>query len=65
MTGYELARRIRQESWGQNMLLVALSGWGESKHKKLARDAGFDYHVTKPADVQALTELLQKSQRTH
>jgi CheY-like chemotaxis protein len=65
MTGHELARRIRQEPWGQNMLLVALSGWGESKDKKLARDAGFDYHITKPADVQALSELLQKGQRTH
>src|SRR5450432_554244 len=65
MTGHELARRIRQEPWGQNMLLVALSGWGESKDKKLARDAGFDYHITKPADVQALSELLQQGQRTH
>jgi CheY-like chemotaxis protein len=65
MTGHELARRIRQEPWGQDILLIALSGWGASKDKKLARDAGFDHHVSKPADVQTLTDLLRNCLRTH
>jgi PAS domain S-box-containing protein len=58
MNGYEAARRIRQQPWGRDVFLVALTGWGQEEDKRRAREAGFDYHVTKPADPAALTKLL-------
>jgi DNA-binding response OmpR family regulator len=50
LTGYEVARRLRQEAWGPELFLVAMTGWGQVKDKELARQAGFDRHFTKPLD---------------
>lgn len=58
MDGYEVARRIRQRQWGRNMLLTALTGWGQDEDKRRSRGAGFDHHLTKPVDPAALMELL-------
>lgn len=58
MDGYETARRIRASPEGRDVLLVALSGWGEGQVSDLARDAGFDRQLTKPASFEALQELL-------
>jgi len=59
MDGYEVARRIRGELGLGDALLVALSGYGEDRHRRLAREAGFDQHVTKPVDASKLEELLK------
>jgi PAS domain S-box-containing protein len=59
LDGYEVARRIRREPWGADVLLVAMTGWGEAKDKRRARDAGFDAHLTKPVDFDALQAILQ------
>lgn len=56
--GYEVARRMRRESWGEELFLVAMTGWGQDKDRQLAYEAGFDAHVTKPADPVRLDELL-------
>jgi PAS domain S-box-containing protein len=56
--GYEVARALRREPWGQDMFLVAVTGWGQQRDKRRARDAGFDVHLTKPVDVDALLRLL-------
>ncbi len=61
--GYEVARRIRREPWGEGTLLIALTGWGQASDKARAEAAGFDHHLTKPADPDALQELLSKHQR--
>jgi CheY-like chemotaxis protein len=58
MTGYELARRVRQEAWGRHALLLAVTGWGHEDDKERAAAAGFDAHLTKPADTKALERLL-------
>lgn len=59
MNGYEIARRIRQETWGRDALLVAITGWGQQEDKEHSRRAGFDYHLTKPVEPDELTELLR------
>ena len=59
MNGYEVARRIRAEPWGALILLIALTGWGQPQDKREAEAAGFDHHVTKPFDIDALDGLLQ------
>ena len=58
MDGYEVAKRIRGELGLGDALLVALSGYGEDRHHRLAREAGFDQHLTKPVDTSRLEELL-------
>jgi CheY-like chemotaxis protein len=58
MNGYEAARHIRQQPWGKGMGLIALTGWGQEDDKRRALEAGFDYHLTKPADPVALQKLL-------
>ena len=55
--GYETCRRIREE-FGPDLLVVALTGWGQDRDKRKAWRAGFDVHLTKPADPIALERLL-------
>jgi signal transduction histidine kinase/CheY-like chemotaxis protein len=58
LSGYEVARRLRTEPWGKQMLLVAVTGWGQDGDKQRASDAGFDCHLTKPVAVADLTRAL-------
>jgi CheY-like chemotaxis protein len=55
--GYECCRRIRG-ALGSDVIVVALSGWGQARDKAEAARAGFDGHLTKPADPVALARLL-------
>jgi CheY-like chemotaxis protein len=56
--GYEVARAIRAAPWGTSMLLVAVTGWGQSEDKRRAMEAGFDRHFTKPLDLDVLTAFV-------
>jgi PAS domain S-box-containing protein len=59
MDGYEVARTIRgREDGGGHVTLIALTGWGQEEDRRRARDAGFDHHLVKPADIDALQALL-------
>jgi CheY-like chemotaxis protein/two-component sensor histidine kinase len=58
LDGYEVARRIRAASWGRDMLLIAITGWGQAKDREQARAAGFDEHFTKPLDPDDLVHAL-------
>jgi len=58
LSGHEVCRRIRQQSWGKNMVLVALTGWGQDEDRRQSKDAGFDHHMVKPLDFRALMSLL-------
>jgi PAS domain S-box-containing protein len=62
MDGYETCRRIR-EAVGTRVMVVALTGWGQEQHKRDAERAGFDAHLTKPADPAALERLLADTPR--
>ncbi len=58
LNGYDAARRIRAEWWGKNIVVVALTGWGQEEDKRLAVEAGFDRHFTKPVDPADLERLI-------
>jgi CheY-like chemotaxis protein len=58
LSGYDVARHIRGQSWGKKMVLVALTGWGQEQDKRRATEAGFDHHMTKPVSMDALQKLL-------
>jgi CheY-like chemotaxis protein len=57
MDGYEAARRIR-DAMGSRVVLVALTGWGQEEDQRRAYAAGFDRHVTKPADPEVLESII-------
>ncbi len=58
LDGYEVARRLRQEPGMEGMLLVAVTGYGTAEDMARAREAGFDGHITKPADTNSVRRLL-------
>jgi CheY-like chemotaxis protein len=58
VSGYEVARRIREQPWGKQILLVALSGWGQADERLRTQEAGFDAHLVKPVAPEALDRLL-------
>ena len=47
-----------EQPWGKNMVLVALTGWGQEEDRRKSKDAGFDPHMVKPVDYAALNKLL-------
>ena len=57
MDGYEAARRLRAEPHGKDAILIAVTGWGQQEHRDLTRIAGFDAHLTKPLDHEALSKF--------
>lgn len=57
LSGYDIARHVRERR-GNDVLLVAITGWGQEGDKLKAREAGFDHHFTKPADFGVLLELI-------
>jgi CheY-like chemotaxis protein len=58
MDGLEVCRRIRQEPWGRRMGIVALTGLGQDSDRVESESAGFDRHVVKPIDYEALLRTL-------
>ena len=61
LNGYDVARKIREQSWGEKMTLVALTGWGQDEDRRRSKEAGFNHHLTKPVDLAALKKLLADS----
>ncbi len=58
LNGHEAGLRIRQQPWSKNMLLIALSGWGQKIDRQKSNQAGFDHHFVKPVDMKVLAQLL-------
>ena len=58
MNGYDVARALRTRFPAHGATLVALTGWGQEDDRRRARDAGFDHHLVKPADLDVLQRLL-------
>jgi CheY-like chemotaxis protein len=58
LNGYEVARKIRQEGWGERVTLVALTGWGQDEDRRKSSEAGFNAHMVKPVDPVVLMDLL-------
>jgi len=60
MNGYEVARRMRRTEWGKSVLLLAVTGWGQKEDVQRAFGAGFDFHMTKPADPEGIEHLVEQ-----
>jgi len=58
MDGYEVAKRIRQQPALQNVVLVAMTGYGQETDRHRSREVGFNAHLVKPADFGKVQQIL-------
>jgi PAS domain S-box-containing protein len=58
LNGYETARRIRELPWGKTIVLAALTGWGQDDDRRKSEEAGFDFHLVKPAALSQVETVL-------
>ena len=58
LNGYEAARKIREQPWGRNMVLIAITGWGGENDRNRSREAGFNAHLLKPVNYPELAKLI-------
>ena len=63
MSGYDLARRIRQDQRLAGIVLVAVTGWGQAEDRRQSHEAGFDHHLTKPVDPRQVRAIVRASNR--
>jgi signal transduction histidine kinase/CheY-like chemotaxis protein len=61
LSGYEVAAAVRRETWGREILLLAITGWGQAGDKDRAKAAGFNHHLTKPVDLDQVEQLLREN----
>ena len=59
LNGHDVCRRVREQAWGKNIVLIAVTGWGQDEDRRKSHEAGFDGHLVKPVDHERLSELLR------
>jgi PAS domain S-box-containing protein len=60
MSGYDVCRQLRQRPWAKDVLVIAVTGWGQEEDRRRTEEAGFDHHLIKPVDPAALMKLISK-----
>lgn len=60
LSGYDLARRLREVFAAHRLVLVAVTGWGQEKDRRLVQEAGFDQHIVKPAGLAQFATILRQ-----
>jgi len=58
LDGHEVCRRVRELPWGKDIVIIALTGWGQEDDRRKSEEAGFNGHLVKPVDYDRLLELL-------
>jgi PAS domain S-box-containing protein len=58
LDGHEVCRRVREQPWGKDIVVIALTGWGQEDDRRRSEEAGFNGHLVKPVDYDKLLELL-------
>ena len=64
LSGHDVARRLREAPWGQNLRLIAVTGWGNESDRAKSLEAGFDAHLTKPIDPEMLLQHIALAARS-
>lgn len=60
LNGYDACRRIREQPWGKDLVIIALTGWGQAEDRRKSSEAGFDRHLVKPVEHGTLTVMLKE-----
>ncbi len=63
MDGYEVAGLIRRQPWGESMVIIAATGWGQQADRHRSREVGFDHHLLKPVDPATLIHMMGDGSR--
>ena len=63
LNGFEVCRRIRQQPWGKDVVVIALTGWGQEVDRRRSHESGFDHHIVKPVEHETLVKLLERDDR--
>jgi len=58
LDGHEVCRRVREQPWGRDVIIIALTGWGQEDDRRKSEEAGFNGHLVKPVDYDKLLALL-------
>jgi CheY-like chemotaxis protein len=58
LDGHEVCRRVREQPWGKDIRIIALTGWGQEEDRRKSEEAGFNGHLVKPVDYDKLLALL-------
>jgi PAS domain S-box-containing protein len=58
LSGFEVAARIRERAWGNEVTLIAITGWGQAEDRRRSLEAGFNHHLTKPIEFETLQRLI-------
>jgi CheY-like chemotaxis protein len=58
MTGHDVCRAIRQQPWGEEMVIIAVTGWGQDDDRRRSQEAGFNGHLVKPVAPEVLKQLM-------
>jgi CheY-like chemotaxis protein len=58
LDGHEVCRRVREQPWGKDIVIIALTGWGQEDDRRKSDEAGFNGHLVKPVDYDKLLALL-------
>jgi CheY-like chemotaxis protein len=65
LNGYDATQHIREQSWGRDMIIIALTGWGQEADRAQSKKAGCDGHLVKPVNLSDLRDLLTELESTH
>jgi signal transduction histidine kinase/ActR/RegA family two-component response regulator len=60
LNGYEACRQIRAQPWATQVIIIAVTGWGQDEDRRRSKDAGFDLHLVKPLDPLVVERLMRK-----
>ena len=60
INGHEVCRRLRKRPWGDRVAIIALTGWGQDEDRRQSKEAGFDDHMVKPADLATLEQMIAR-----
>ena len=64
LDGYQVAQRLREQSETKDVVLVAVTGYGQPEDKVKSRDAGFDYHLVKPIGIDDIRRIIESISHT-
>ncbi len=65
LNGYDTCHRIREQPWGKNILIVAVTGWGQQEDRRRSTEVRFDHHMVKPVAPAELEKLLRFASPVH
>jgi CheY-like chemotaxis protein len=59
LNGYDTCRHLRRQPWGKDVVVIALTGWGQERDRRMAEESGFDHYLVKPADPGQIVQLVE------